>query len=78
MWKEEDIIIHPQVLATLSLLALAPRTMIALTHIIDIITIILFITIRIGNQITMTIINIPKCTSRSIGKVEFFISPMET
>lgn len=46
------------------------KMMIVLTHIIIIIIIIiLIITIRIGNQINLTIIiNIWRCISRSIGR----------
>lgn len=54
-------ITHPQ--------RVASRTTIALTHTLDIITIILCITIRIGNQIITTIINIRRCTSRNTGKI---------
>lgn len=70
-WR--DTIIHPQARVMENPWASGPKMMIALTH-IDIITIILFITIRIGNQITMTIINIRKCISRNIGmKREMFM-----
>lgn len=67
------IIIYPQVLVT-SRVASASKMTIALTLTLDIITIILFITIRIGNQITMTIISTRKCISRSIGELKEVVS----